>query len=256
VKRPPKGNGRTQYLQKEEVGRLLDACPPHLRPIVLCVVEPGMRKSEILGLRWSEVREVTFEDKYGNKMFAPMIFLPKERTKTRTARVVPISSALNAELKRLKEEQHLNEAETFPKVVTIHGLVFRLPRPRKALGRDKTKLHLVTGLMKDIRGAWDAAKVKAGISPEIHFHDLRRTFRTRMKRAHVDSFILNEVMGHANPKIEETYTQINYAQLVEAISLLPDWNSHKTSTSVAGQEKGLRAEYPQSLDFTGAEGGI
>jgi hypothetical protein len=62
-------------------------------------------------------------------------------------------------------------------------------------------------------------------------------------------------MGHANPKIEAMYTQINYAQLVEAISLLPDWNSHKTSTSAAGQEKGLRAEYPQPLVFPGAEEG-
>jgi integrase len=175
-----------------------------------------------------------------------MIFLPAERTKTRTARRVPVSAALNAELKRLKEVQ------TVPRVIAFNSLVFRFPRPRKGLRRDETKPHLVTGPLTRISGAWDAAKVKAGIAPEVHFHDLRRTFRTHMKRAHVDSFILNEIMGHANPKIEANYTQINNDQLVEAISLL---HSHKTATSGAGKEKGLQAQGPQPLDLLGAEEG-
>ena len=244
VIRPSKGKGRTQYLEIEEVGRLLDACMPHLYPIVLCAVETGMRKSEVLGLRWSEIREVTLTD----GRTAPMIFLPKERTKTSTARRVPVSAALNAELKRLKE------AQTAPRVIALNSLVFRLPRPRKALRRDEAKPHLVTGPLKDIRAAWDAAKLKAGIDAGVHFHDLRRTFRTHMKRAHVDSFILNEIMGHANPKIEATYTQINNDQLVEAISLLP--TCHKTATSEMGKVKGPEGRNPPALVFTGAEGGI
>jgi len=40
VKRPAKGNGRTQYIKlAEDVRRLLDACPPHLYAIVLCCVD-------------------------------------------------------------------------------------------------------------------------------------------------------------------------------------------------------------------------
>jgi len=248
VKRPSKGNGRTQYLQVEEVGRLLDACMPHLRPIVLCAVETGMRKSEILGLRWTEIDEVTLTD----GRTAPMIFLPKERTKTRTARKVPVSYRLNAELKRLKEAQSTKDS----KIVTLHGLVFRLPRPRKGLRKDATKPHLVTGPLKDVRGAWEAAKREAGIADDIHIHDLRRTFRTHMKRRHADTYVLNEIMGHANPKIEATYTQIDNDQLVETISLLPDWNTHKTRTAGEGQEKRLEGRNPPALVFIGAEGGI
>jgi integrase len=39
-----------------EAGRLLEACSRHLRPIVLCALETGMRRAEILGLRWSDIR--------------------------------------------------------------------------------------------------------------------------------------------------------------------------------------------------------
>lgn len=46
VKRPPKGNGRSQYLTVEEVGRLLDACDSHRYPIMLWGVETGMRPGE------------------------------------------------------------------------------------------------------------------------------------------------------------------------------------------------------------------
>jgi len=42
-------------LEKEEVKALLDVCSGHLRPIVIAALNTGMRKSEILNLKWSEV---------------------------------------------------------------------------------------------------------------------------------------------------------------------------------------------------------
>lgn len=195
-----------------------------------------MRKSEILGLRWPEIREVSLKD----NRIGTMIFLPAERTKTRTARKDPVSNLLGKELKRLKEEQRLSEAKTSLNIVTLHGLVFRRPGIGKALRRDKTKIKPVNPHRKDVRPDWDDAKAATGIDPGLHFHDLRRTFRTHMKRAHADGDILNEIMGHENPKIEKTYTVVEDDQLFEAISLLPDWNSHKTSTSESGQKKRLR----------------
>jgi integrase len=47
LKEPP---GRLRYLVQEEIDRLLEACPPHLKPIVVTALHTGMRKSEILGL--------------------------------------------------------------------------------------------------------------------------------------------------------------------------------------------------------------
>ena len=119
---------------------------------------------------------------------------------------------------------------------------------------ERGKLYIVTDPMKDIRAAWDAAKVKAGIDPGLHFHDLRRTWRSHMKMAGVDSFTLNLIDGHANPKIETVYTQLDDEHMKRAIAHVPTW--HKSGTSGAGKEKGLQAESPQPLVFPGAEGGI
>ena len=48
-------NRRIRYLEKEETEALSGACSEHLRPIVITALNTGMRKSEILNLKWSEV---------------------------------------------------------------------------------------------------------------------------------------------------------------------------------------------------------
>lgn len=56
VKAFQESSGRNCFLSVDEAGRLLEACSRHLRPIVLCALETGMRRGEILGLRWSDIR--------------------------------------------------------------------------------------------------------------------------------------------------------------------------------------------------------
>jgi integrase len=79
---------RRRRLCAGEGERLLVACSPHLRTVVECALETGMRRGEILSLQWWQVR------------FAPRaeIFLPAVKTKTKTDRTVPISSRLKAVL--------------------------------------------------------------------------------------------------------------------------------------------------------------
>ncbi len=48
-------NTRTRYLSNEEIKRLLDACPECLRRIVMCALLTGMRRGEILNLKWDDV---------------------------------------------------------------------------------------------------------------------------------------------------------------------------------------------------------
>jgi integrase len=54
--RPPKpAPGRMRYLQPGELSVLLESAPLWLRPIIVLAIATGMRRSEILRLRWLDV---------------------------------------------------------------------------------------------------------------------------------------------------------------------------------------------------------
>lgn len=86
LKEPP---GRLRYLKPEEVGALLKASANHLRPIVVTALNTGMRKSEILNLKWKEVdldnRKITVANAKNNEK-----------------RVIPINQTLYKELLTLE----------------------------------------------------------------------------------------------------------------------------------------------------------
>ncbi len=88
VKLPKEPPGRLRYLTPEELTRLLDACAPHLKPIALIAVHAGMRRREILSLRWSDVdlrkRPITLT-----------------KTKNNERRILPMNAHLADVLRRL-----------------------------------------------------------------------------------------------------------------------------------------------------------
>lgn len=55
VKPPRVPAGRVRYLQPGELRAVLEACPDWLRPIIALLVSTGMRRGEVLGLRWLDV---------------------------------------------------------------------------------------------------------------------------------------------------------------------------------------------------------
>lgn len=55
VKSPRVPAGRVRYLQPKELRLLVETCPEWLRPIVALAVSTGMRRGEILSLRWLDV---------------------------------------------------------------------------------------------------------------------------------------------------------------------------------------------------------
>jgi integrase len=68
---------RIRYLEKEQINRLLTCCCEHLKPIVVVALHTGMRKGEILGLKWRDIDIQTgiihlFDTKNGEKREVPM----------------------------------------------------------------------------------------------------------------------------------------------------------------------------------------
>lgn len=86
---------RERVLTFEEEERLLLACAApreHLRALLVCALDTGFRKSEMLSLRWADV-----------DLEAGLIRARSSTTKTRKARTVGITPRLRAEFEQMRE---------------------------------------------------------------------------------------------------------------------------------------------------------
>jgi len=91
-------NKRLRYLSKDEISRLLAVCPEHLYNIVLTAINTGMRKEEILSLKWNQIKD-------------GFIFLTK--TKNGESRQVPINNALDQLFRTIRQKQQLKSQYVF-----------------------------------------------------------------------------------------------------------------------------------------------
>jgi integrase len=83
-------NVRQKVLTDEEFTRLIEKAPQHIVPILITAWETGMRKGEILNLKWEQVN-----------LQKGFITLHGDETKTGRGRVVPISQRLKSLLQGL-----------------------------------------------------------------------------------------------------------------------------------------------------------
>jgi integrase len=80
---------RDRVLEPEEYQRLLEVCQPHARSMIQLAYVTGMRRGEILGLRWDQV-----------DLQKKIIILEAADTKTQEKREVPLSNLLVELFKR------------------------------------------------------------------------------------------------------------------------------------------------------------
>lgn len=89
VKMIPEQNQRLRFLSEEECQQVVIACSPHLKPIVITALNTGMRKEEILSLRWDKHIDL----RHG--------FILLDKTKNDERREIPINDAVSATLQSL-----------------------------------------------------------------------------------------------------------------------------------------------------------
>ncbi len=73
------------------IKKILENCPPYLHRIVDCALNTGMRRGEILGLKWSQIRNC---------------FIYLRETKTSESRQIPINDTLKLVFNQIKSEQN------------------------------------------------------------------------------------------------------------------------------------------------------
>ncbi len=174
-----------RILGPDEEPKLLAACAkirtPHLRGIVLVGLNAGMRRSEILGLKWSQI-----------DVFGRTIHVIEGKTEP-SRRFIPMNDTLYTlfvELYRKRRTQ----------------LVF--PSPRLP-GRK---------MLSPKRGFAKAVEL-AGI-PHFRFHDMRHTFATRLLRAGVDLVTVQKLLGHSKITTTARYAHSLFDAKMDAVMRL------------------------------------
>ena len=174
-------NTRRVVLDEEAFQRLSAKAEAWLRPILLVAFDTGMRKSEVLNLRWSQI-----------DLKAGAVRLEAEDTKTDEPRVVYLTERV---LKSLSEQPRLLHAE----------FVFVNP----ATGRP----------WQDIQGAAERARDAAGLS-DVWVHDLRRSFVTLARRSGLPESVVARFSGHRTAAVFKRYNIVEEQDLKAAVALL------------------------------------
>jgi excisionase family DNA binding protein len=175
-----KDNLKERILTEVEEDRLLEASSEHLRPILVVALNTGMRRGEILNLKWEQVDLEAKE-------------IRVESTKSGKSRIVDVNSLLSDELEKLKNESRDNQH------------VFLNPRTGKPYGKLQT--------------SFEGACRRAGIKG-LRFHDLRHTFASRLVERGVDLIRVKDLLGHSSVKVTERYTHANRGERKKAVELL------------------------------------
>lgn len=159
----------------------------HVLAIADLDLETGLRLGELLKVRWLEI---DFTQKT----------LTAKNTKNGKVRIMPLTAKAVRILKALRQDAPDTER------------VF----DHKRTGRKRRQMMV----------CFEQAVDEAGL-PDFHFHDLRRTFATRLRSANVHEYDIAELLGHSVPKGagRETKVTMGYARgvpqrLRDAVNLL------------------------------------
>jgi integrase len=166
--------------------KLLDAANPHLRAVLIALLDTAARLGEILSLQWKDVNLDRRE-----------LVIRAEKSKTRTGRIVPISGRLLATLEMRKLDP---AGQPFPSDAYAFG---------DAIGRRA----------KSVRTAWENACEKAGLSG-LQLRDLRHEAGSRFEEAGVPVTLVSKILGHTNLTTTSRYLNIHLRGLHAAMEKL------------------------------------
>jgi integrase len=179
----PPHDERNRIFSAEEVAKLLDASPVWLEPVILLAYQTGMRRGEIVGLRWEQV-----------DMKRSLIRLRSCDTKTGEGRAIPLLPQVRSMF------------ATLP-----WGLGQNAVFPNPATGQPYTPAWVSMAFQRTCR--------RAGLT-NARFHDLRHTFVTNARRAKIDYFRIMAITGHKTLRVFQRYNLIDEGDLQEAMTTL------------------------------------
>ena len=162
IKLDPESPREERLTDADAERKLFQAAPPHVRGVIVAMLETCCRPGEILSLQWQDV-----------DLEARELTIRADKTKTRRARRLPISSRLLAvlDMRRLDPS-----GKPLPPEAYVFG---------NRLGER----------IKSIRRAWESARDAAGLKG-LQLRDLRHEAASRFEEAGVLTTDVSKFLGH------------------------------------------------------------
>ena len=201
-----KEHARSRRLGDGEESKLLAASGPHLQALIIAAVETGMRRGEILSLQWEQVEGMKVDSERKNKItWAPRasIFLPHEKTKTKTDRRIPTSTRLRGilEMRRLDPAGNPHPLDGF---VFGTEVGTRVDGFKRAWATAVLKAHGYKPTFTDTAN-FDRESRTTLAKINLHFHDLRREAGSRWLEGGVPLHTVRDWLGHTDISQTSTY---------------------------------------------------
>jgi integrase len=185
-------NTRAGFMEYDEFIRFRAALPSELKPVLICAYYTGLRRAEILKMKWSQV-----------DLAVRIVRLDVGTTKNKKGRILPLQvGELYETIAMLKAERE----ERFPECPWVFT-------------RDGKPI-------KEFRAAWDNACKAAGQWDAVTdrhtriFHDLRRTGVRNLVRAGVPEKIAMLISGHKTRSVFDRYNVCDERDLIEGMARL------------------------------------
>lgn len=165
-------NRRERALTEDEVRRLIDACHKYLKPIVIAAVYTGLRKSDILNLKWRDI-----DLKKG--------LIRLEEAKTGKTRNI----VLNSDMITLLQSLPARCQYVFP---NKHGKPFK-------------------DIKRSFETALKEAKIEQSDDRrhKIVFHTLRHTCVSLLTERGADTTAVKNYVAHASEEMTKHYTHLS-----------------------------------------------
>lgn len=188
---------------------------PYLYPIVAIALRTGMRKSEILNLRWSDIHTKTIH----------VATTHQHRTKSGRSRSVPLDQVVKDALEWYKS-WYIQEIDICRQTIESHS-------PGQTRDRAEHRLQILTDQqeskylfpsfenpdkpIQQFQKVWEKARKRAGT--DIRFHDTRHTFAVTCCFQGVPIPLISQLLGHSDIKTTQIYMRFMRDDAVERVTL-------------------------------------
>ena len=182
----PKSKGRTRRLEADEEQRLRQHADPFIADFLTALLHTGCRPGELRTLQWSEVTDTR-------------LVIDASKAKDREERRIPILPAVQRVLDRRRKGPDGND----------------LPLDAYVFGDDTGRVVSRERLCERWRVTCQAANVE-----NLHLHDLRGEFGSRLAESGVPVHQVRDALGHANISMTSRYLRSRTDSLEDAYAQL------------------------------------